>query len=540
MPDQLSYPGVYIQELPSGVHTITGVPTSIVAFVGPTLSGAPDMARTVTSFADFERYYGGLWDGSALSYAVQQFYANGGQVAVIVRLLHELGDDGKPLPAGGPISAKIELQSGPTLSAKYPGSWGNNIRARIDYATRDRSNDKLYNLTVFDPVSGLQEQYPNIEADAASTRALDRVLQASALVAVDLGDPPNRDTLGHRPESNADVPFGQNPWTDGAGLLNYKSDQNGSDGQSADGKPVPLSVPDYAAPDGPTKKTGIYALLDDNVFFNMLCLPSFGEIDPGVWAQAAVLCRMKRAMLLVDPPMGWSDENSAETGFLRGRFNALGDDRKNAALYFPRVVAAGPDGPQTEFAPCGVVAGIYARTDAARGVWKAPAGLDASLNGVTDLAVSLNNLENGRLNVLGVNCLRSFPIIGNVVWGARTLMGADALANEWKYVPVRRLALFIEESLYRGSQWIVFEPNDEPLWAQIRLNFGAFMHDLFRQGAFQGTTPKDAYFVKCDSETTIQNDIDQGIVNIIVGFAPLKPAEFVVIKIQQMAGQIAV
>ena len=126
-----------------------------------------------------------------------------------------------------------------------------------------------------------------------------------------------------------------------------------------------------------------------------------------------------------------------------------------------------------------------------------------------------------------------------MVWGARTLQGDDRLAAEWKYIPVRRLALFIEESLYRGTQWVVFEPNDEPLWAQIRLNVGAFMHNLFRQGAFQGTTPREAYFVKCDKETTTQNDINLGIVNILVGFAPLKPAEFVIIKIQQMAGQIA-
>jgi phage tail sheath protein FI len=116
--------------------------------------------------------------------------------------------------------------------------------------------------------------------------------------------------------------------------------------------------------------------------------------------------------------------------------------------------------------------------------------------------------------------------------------GSDRLASEWKYIPVRRTALFLEESLYRGTQWVVFEPNDEPLWAQIRLNIGAFMQSLFRQGAFQGTTPRAAYFVKCDSETTTQTDINNGIVNILVGFAPLKPAEFVVIKIQQLAGEI--
>jgi len=126
-----------------------------------------------------------------------------------------------------------------------------------------------------------------------------------------------------------------------------------------------------------------------------------------------------------------------------------------------------------------------------------------------------------------------------VVWGARTLDGADVLASEWKYVSVRRLALNIEESLFRGTQWVVFEPNDEPTWAQIRLNLGAFMQNLFRQGAFQGQSPRDAYFVKCDKETTTQDDINRGVVNVVVGFAPLKPAEFVVIKIQQIAGQIA-
>jgi phage tail sheath protein FI len=192
-----------------------------------------------------------------------------------------------------------------------------------------------------------------------------------------------------------------------------------------------------------------------------------------------------------------------------------------------------------DFVPCGAVAGVFARTDTQRGVWKAPAGLDAALVGVPRLDVPLTDAENGELNPLGINCLRAFPVFGRVVWGARTLRGADQFADEYKYVPVRRLALFLEESLYRGTQWVVFEPNDEPLWAQIRLNLGAFMHNLFRQGAFQGTTPREAYFVKCDKETTTQNDINLGIVNIVVGFAPLKPAEFVIIKFQQMAGQIA-
>jgi phage tail sheath protein FI len=181
-----------------------------------------------------------------------------------------------------------------------------------------------------------------------------------------------------------------------------------------------------------------------------------------------------------------------------------------------------------------------ARTDATRGVWKAPAGIDASLTGVLGLSDALTDKENGVINKLGINALRTFPIFGNVVWGARTMRGADQAADEYKYVPVRRTALFLEESLYRGLKWVVFEPNDEPLWAQIRLNVGAFMQSLFRLGAFQGTTPNEAYFVKCDKETTTQDDRNKGIVNIVVGFAPLKPAEFVVVKLQQLAGQLDV
>ena len=245
-------------------------------------------------------------------------------------------------------------------------------------------------------------------------------------------------------------------------------------------------------------------------------------------------------MLLVDPPSAWIDKDTAKTQFLDPNNDVIGTRSQNAALFFPRFLQPDPlrNNQVRQFVPCGAVAGIFARTDTQRGVWKAPAGLDATLVGVPQLAINLTNAENGELNPLGINCLRAFPASGRDIWGSRTLQGNDNLASEWKYIPVRRTALYIEESLYRGTQWVVFEPNDEPLWAQIRLNVGAFMQNLFRQGAFQGQTPTDAYFVKCDKETTTQNDINLGIVNIVVGFAPLKPAEFVIIKLQQMAGQV--
>lgn len=282
------------------------------------------------------------------------------------------------------------------------------------------------------------------------------------------------------------------------------------------------------------QKTGLYALEDADIF-NILNIP--GISDVGVLSNAITYAEERRSMILIDTP------NNIQTfAEARGWINDPANSslrHKNAVTYWPRVSIADPlkNNRLTTFSNSGVMAGLFSKMDAARGVWKAPAGIDARLRGVQALEYELSDPENGVLNPLGLNCLRTFPVIGSVSWGSRTMVGADTLASEWKYVPVRRLALNIEESLYRGTQFVVFEPNDEPLWAQIRLSVGSFMHNLFRQGAFQGSTPKDAYLVKCDRTTTTQADIDLGIVNILVGFAPLKPAEFVIIRIQQMAGQ---
>ncbi len=283
--------------------------------------------------------------------------------------------------------------------------------------------------------------------------------------------------------------------------------------------------------DQPTKK-GLYALEDVDLF-NILCIP--GQSDLTLLSDAMSYCEQRRAFYIVDIPSTVDTLPEAQD-WIKNK----APKSKNAAAYFPWVMLPDPVRQYRPYPapPSGMIAGLYARTDAARGVWKAPAGTEAFLRGPQALVYKLTDAENGTINQLGLNAIRSLPIFTNVVWGARTLVGSDAQASEWKYVPVRRLALFIEESLFRGTQWVVFEPNDEPLWAQIRLNVGAFMHSLFRQHAFQGTSPRDAYLVKCDSETTTQNDIDRGIVNILVGFAPLKPAEFVMIKISQLAGQL--
>jgi uncharacterized protein len=283
-------------------------------------------------------------------------------------------------------------------------------------------------------------------------------------------------------------------------------------------------------------KSGIYALRDVDIF-NIMVIPETTVLNDNaarnVIASAISFCEEMRAFFIVDY------EPTRDFTTIADWVSLLGA-QKNAAVFFPKVTLSDPlDGFRLkDFPSSGTIAGLFARIDMERGVWKAPAGIEASLQGVQSLSLNMTDLENGVLNQKGINCLRSFPAAGNVCWGARTLEGSDALGSEWKYIPIRRLALFIEESLFRGTKWVVFQPNDEPLWAKIRLNVGAFMMRLFRQGAFQGSTPDQAFYVKCDAETTTQADRNLGIVNIEVGFAPLKPAEFVIIRIQQIAGQL--
>jgi len=527
MPVALRYPGVYVEELPSSVRTITGVATSITAFVGRAWRGPIDEPTIIFNAADFERQFGGLWRASTLGYAVQQFFTNGGNQAVVVRAATRAAHG----TVNAAVAATLDLGGGNQLAAASPGTWGRNLTASVDYNTKDKDlppaqrDQNLFNLILVDDAtvkadalgrggSGLRETFLNVSMDPASPRFVTTVLkQQSGLARVTaLG--------GARPAETAQAKAASGSGDDGGDLLD--SDVVGD----------------------ANAKTGIYALKKTDLF-NLLCLPpltpgaSGTDIGMSTWTAAAALCNERRAFLLIDAPNNWS-VSTATTGV--SAFSAV--DRNHSAIYFPRLLIPDPlqENKLEGFAPCGVVAGIMARTDGARGVWKAPAGIEANLQGVLGLSINqttgtLTDDEVGQLNPLGVNSLRGLPVIGHVAWGARTLEGADVLASQWKYIPVRRLALYIEESLYRGTQWVVFEPNDEPLWAQIRLNVGGFMQTLFRQGAFQGSSPKDAYFVKCSSETTTQTDIDNGIVNILVGFAPLKPAEFVVIQIQQIAQQ---
>jgi len=503
MPAQLTYPGVYVEEVPSGVRTISGVATSITAFVGRALRGAVNEPVPVFSFADYERGFGGLWDASPMSFAVQQYFQNGGGQALIVRVHN----------AAAAATASLGLEGGGpdnlALVAANPGAWGGALTATVSHGSPALAAP-LFNLTIEDAATGAKEVFFNLSTSSASPRFVEQVLAQGSVLARTSGP-----VLATRPAPTA-TPVGFSAAT------------------NADGSDV--SAAQVTASSLAAAKQGIYALEKADLF-NLLVIPPF---SPGVDVAAGDLTDVypyvhsRRAVLLIDPPEAAATVSAAQThvgGLLR---------HENAAFFFPRLLAPNPlrENKLQAFAPSGAVAGVLARTDATRGVWKSAAGIDATVNGALGLAAKLTDNENGLLNPLGVNCLRDLPVYGRVVWGARTLKGADQLASEWKYLAVRRMALFLEESLYRGTQWVVFEPNDEPLWAQIRLNIGAFMQNLFRQGAFQGKSPREAYFVRCDSTTTTQTDINLGIVNIAVGFAPLKPAEFVVLKLQQIAGDI--
>ena len=437
-----------------------------------------------------------------------------------------------PPPVADPIpSAKSKMTVDTlTLEAVSEGKWGDKLSAvvtNIELKFKDAlakrygvEADDLFTLTVTDNGTGFVETFANVTV-ANGPRRIDKVLANESVLVRVLGDLPTT-----RPVATVIDPDEPN---------NNPHGEGGSDGQKLN---------DLLISGSADEKTGIYAL-DGSDIFNLLCIPPYdiddvsdtADVPGNIWALAAAYCEKRRALLIVDSPQGWNTKKKAVDGVPLPGIGA----HQNAAIYFPHIKKPNllRDNQVEEFVPCGAVAGIMARTDASRGVWKAPAGLEASLTGVFELSVPLTDAENGELNPLGVNCLRKLPAAGNVVWGARTLVGDDRLASQWKYIPVRRTTLYIEESIYRNIQWAVFEPNDEPLWSQLRLNIGVFMHDLYRQGAFQGQSPKSAYFVKCDSSTTTQSDIDKGIVNIVVGFAPLKPAEFVVVYIQQITGQLA-
>ncbi len=409
-----TYPGVYLQEKSSGSHTISGASTSVAAFVGYFSGGPVNKAVHVFSFAEFARQFGGLSSHSETSYAVRQFFLNGGGEAWVVRI------------------------SSTTAPSK-------------DWATSAQST--------------FAKTIVPTDADGKGIYALDEIAPAT---------------------------FNILCLPDGFWFTKGDSGSSSGDSSSSDG----------------------HSLAKD------------------LYDEAAKFCEKHHAFLLVDLPkdLGKYDEVQSFADTVR---------HKHAATYYPNLDISDPqnDGKTRLTGTSGTLAGVYARTDANRGVWKAPAGTQAKLRGATP-SVVVSDEHNGQFNDAGVNVLRSFAGYGPVSWGARTLVGTkDGGDSDNKYVPVRRLTSYLEQSLKAGLKWAVFEPNGEPLWATIRLTVESFLNRLYRQGAFKGETAHEAYFVACDSSTTTADDINRGIVNVVVGFAPYKPAEFVIVTLQQLAAQ---
>ena len=463
---------------------------------------------TITSYGDFERIFGGLWLDSNLGYAVQDFYRNGGSTAIVVRVHKTKANDTAVDHARAAARAQLDLV------AASPGAWGSKLTATIDDDVSDTADTTLFNLTVTD--TGDRED----RGRSATSRSRRRARGASTSCSQ-----PSRRSCA----SPGDA-------ADSAAVRRSRSRRRRRTATTA----TPIDAErdhDGRRTSAPTSKGSTRSRTPTS--FNLVVIPPYttaGEIE-ATGARGHDLVRRGEARGHDHGSAGRVVEPRQRRHRRVGRRLHEQQERRHLLPADQRARRAARRPAHARSRPSGAIAGVIARTDATRGVWKAPAGLDATLSGVAALSVPLTDPEIGQLNPLGVNCLRASPGAGHTVWGARTRAGSDRLASEWKYLPVRRTALFLEESLFRGTQWVVFEPNDAPLWAQIRLNVGAFMNNLFRQGAFAGTTPREAYFVKCDAETTTQDDVNLGIVNIVVGFAPLKPAEFVVIQLQQLAGQ---
>ncbi len=520
MPITPTYPGIYIEELPSSAHTIAAAPTSIAVFVGythpfKTAPGNFGGAMEIFSFTEYEREFGGFFTNAiyggesdeygSMAHAVNQFFLNGGSDAWIVALQSTVG--------GVALAAPTLDMTGVTFTSREPTDAANEMIVTIANATAD-----LADITI-----------------AYGTRAESyRKVSLTKLDAQGLANPnfiELRIGTAAQPVSGlvTVAPTGANyPASFTVGNATFAH-------APADASTI-FNVADFNA---------VFqddTALDKLSIFNLLVLP--GVTNNGILSEALAFCERKQAFLIMDcPQRDVADRTTDWVGLFLDGGDSVGNvapRSTNGACYFPYIISSDPlTGATLELPPSGSVAGIYARTDTNRGVWKAPAGLETTVNNTTGVVETgrMTDLAQGVLNIKGIDCIRTFPGVGTVVFGARTLVSSNTAFQQWKYISVRRMALFLEQTLYRNLGWVVFEPNDDPLWVAIRTSIENFMLSLFNQHAFQGAKPSQAFQVKCDATTTTQQDIDNGIVNIIVAFAPLKPAEFVIIKIAQLAGQ---
>jgi len=535
MPWAPAHPGVYVEEVRQPADTIEAAPTAVTAFVGRAALGPLNQPVALGDFAAFELLFGGLHVDCTMAYAVRDFFRNGGTRAVVLRLAHaDARAATVTLPCNGHRVESLVLQ------ARSAGAWGLGLSAAIEHEpgravpgpgpAPSRRGPRFDLHLRWQRAAGdaVEEVFHAVSTAPGDERYLPDVLARESTLVQVRGRMP-----AQRPASTVRRLDGRRE------VAWLRADAgSGSDGGA-------LEEADLLG--DPAAGTGLHALARAGTAFNLLCIPppvrdantlpsDYAPVPLPVLEAALALCVQRRAILLVDPDPRWSA--SAGRSVVRtidscAALRSGGAQMRNAALYFPCLRQVDPlrEDRVDTFVPSGAVAGVIARTDARVGVWKAPAGMEAVLAGVQDLQIELGDSESDRLGEVGVNCLRILGAGDRVIWGARTLRGADELADDYKYLPVRRLALFLEQSIEQGTRWATLEPGGEALWARLRQAVGAFMQELFRQGAFQGGSAAEAWFVRCDATTMTQADIDAGRLVILVGFAPVKPAEFVIIRI---------
>jgi hypothetical protein len=556
MPEYLA-PGVYVEEVEIGGKPIEGVSTSTAGFVGETERG-PVGAHLVTGVEQYRRLFGAAaWrladqtteSAATLPYAIDGFFLNGGKRCFVARVVGAgataaaadlslpvevpPGDqrqtaapknDEPPLP-GPPMPPPVQQgNQGRTAAVRVtalgPGAWGNRIRVSAALSSLGDKAPGRFRLAVTyaDPAerNALEEVFDDLSLQADSPAFCERrVNGASSLVKVEVTSPvPPRARLT-LPAPNAPRPGEASPPPVTATL------KEGRDGAGQ------LTLNDYTGEGGrPGSRVGLAALaaVDE---ISMLCAPDEQRVE-GLAPELVAHCeRLQDRFAIINGRF----EDLSDVGKLQPSHFAAGQSRtidsKYAAFYAPHIKIVDGNGRVRTIPPGGHVAGVYARTDIERGVWKAPA--NEVVRGAVGLDPEYSNGDQEILNPRGVNCIRTLPGRGIRVWGARTT-SSDPL---WRYVNVRRLFLFIEESIDQGTQWVVFEPNDQRLWARVRQTASDFLTSVWRSGALMGATAEEAFFVKCDETTMTQNDLMTGRLVVLIGVAPVRPAEFVIFRIAQ-------
>ncbi len=506
MPQYLS-PGVYVEEVEAGSKPIEGVGTAVAAFVGMAAQGPANTPTLVTNWSQFTQIFGDFVEGSYLAHAVYGYFNNGGGACYVVRIG---GDgDGQPTARGElPSAAKKDL-SAYRITALAPGAAGDDITVEVEDAS-EGDPEETFKLVV-KRKGKAEETFDNLTTKKGKQNVVTVVKEQSKLITIE--EVGSATLAERRPASGTSLKLS---------------------GGGAAPTPARLAPEDYVGDAADRTGFGGLEAVDE---ITMVTVPDLmaayqqGVIDlEGVQAvQLGMIAHcenMGDRVAILDPPPGLNPQQIKEW-----RVDKAGYDSKFATLYWPWIKVFDPLSGQNVFVPpSGHLAGVWGRNDDTRGVHKAPA--NEVVRGAIALESDLTKAEHDQLNPVGINCVRAFPGRGIRVWGARTVSSDPS----WRYVNVRRLFNYIEESILLGTQWVVFEPNDLDLWQRIRRSITAFLLRVWRDGALFGATPEEAFYVKCDEETNPPEVVDAGQVVVEIGIAPVKPAEFVVFRIAQFSG----